>query len=139
MSSMAPSLAGQPRSTATTVRSTIIIISYQSSWVSQSLFVLNRRSLLLSLNRSLHGNQLTGTIPRQLSNLTLLSELYSHTRIVLVDPCSINFTPNLCVLSFRSFRDLSWNQLTGTIPTQLSSLKKLSDLYALNRIALLDN
>ena len=90
--------------------------------------------------RSLDSNQLTGTIPPEFGNLTLLTSLYairmelfpltiflsSMIYMVLIslfiDACSHS--------SIVSLRDHSANKLTSTIPLQLGNLTQLDRLYS---------
>jgi len=105
-------------------------------------FTLNRCAfsffqLLLSL-RYLSLNTLTGTIPPQLGLLTQLDDLCAQNLILspIVAFSSFPFQ-SLSVLSYHyccSLRDLSSNELTGTIPLQLGNTL-LSSLYAQNCLA----
>jgi len=90
-------------------------------------------------------NQLNGTIPPQLGNLTLLNRLHEQNsdnscdnglRLVLSfrQFISLVFDAYCLVFHRRSLSDVSSNQLNGTIPPQLGNLTQLSSLYALNRI-----
>ena len=93
--------------------------------------------------RTFHLNQLTGTIPPELGNLTQLSTLYAYYRIVVV--WSIYLISDACIFAFNrwmftlrplspspSLRYLSSNELTGTLPTQLGNLMQMQDMYAQN-------
>ena len=62
--------------------------------------------------------------------------MFSVIFYVFID---VNF--HLFLLLFvhcRSLRELASNQLTGTIPPQISQLTKLQELYAQSRVVLLD-
>ena len=90
----------------------------------------------------MRDNQLTGTIPPGLSNLTYLRELYfsfspsffvfSFTNFIFLP--SFSPSPSL-LLPLPSFPSsllpsyLSRNQLTGEIPVELASLEFLQKLY----------
>jgi len=88
--------------------------------------------------RSFLLNQLTGTIPPQLGNLTRVSSLYAQNWFIMRDDMHLqrNSLPNCyccdLILSRYSIRSLSANQLTGTIPPQLSNIPTLETLYAQN-------
>jgi len=95
------------------------------------------------LIRDLFSNQLSGTIPPQLGNLTKLTELYDQHRIIHLDDflyllnrfrswSLCNFIASMSLS--LSLRYLDFNQLTGTIPPQLANLTQLTILYAHNRI-----
>ena len=77
--------------------------------------------------RAIDFNQLNGTIPPQLGNLTTLTLLYPESHRPLL---------TLALLLSISLRHLNANQLSGTIPPQLGNLTQLSSLNAQNRIAL---
>jgi len=109
----------------------------------------NRRSL-----RALYDNQLTGTIPPQIENLSQLQGLcfwydfltiyFTVVSLVVIFeviyllPSNIFWFATILHLQLftlrhcRSPRYLNANQLSGTIPPQLANL---SGLYAQNRIA----
>ena len=68
----------------------------------------------------LTDNQLTGTIPSELSNLASLERLWlSENQLTGAIPAELS---NLASLEWLS---LSFNQLTGTIPTELGNLASL--------------
>jgi len=73
------------------------------------------------------GNQLTGSIPAELGNLTNLThlELYSNQLSGSI-PASLGNLSKLTALY------LSSNQLNGTIPSSLGSLNKLASLWLYN-------
>ena len=71
----------------------------------------------------LHNNQLTGTIPTELGNLTNLRWLYLYN-----NELSGEIPEELGQLSSLAHLRLDNNQLTGTIPTELGSLTKLFDM-----------
>jgi hypothetical protein len=69
-------------------------------------------------------NQLTGTIPVELGNLTNLENLgLSMNQLTGTIPVELGYLTNLKVLG------LGMNQLTGTIPTELGSLVNLQSLH----------
>ena len=77
------------------------------------------------------GNQLSGTIPAQISALVELESLYVHKLFANVSEC----WPLRLLSAFQGFfwgRGLNSNFLTGTIPPQISMLTKLSILYVPN-------
>ena len=96
--------------------------------------------------RDFSTNQLTGTIPPELGNLTSLSsELYAQARIVFpfdtISSICNDFCGHRCAISLlhcRSIRDFNTNQLNGTIPPELGNLPQLQRLYARNCIVLID-
>jgi hypothetical protein len=72
---------------------------------------------------SLNWNQLTGTIPAELGNLTNLQYLSFHwNQLSGTIPSSLGNLTNL------QYLDLGWNQLTGTIPAELGNLTNLQYL-----------
>ena len=73
---------------------------------------------------SLWGNELTGEIPPELGDLTNLEEL-RLTRNLLTG----EIPPELARLAGLEILGLGGNQLTGTIPTWLGSLTDLEELY----------
>jgi serine/threonine protein kinase len=76
------------------------------------------KSLSLSLN------QLTGTIPASLGNLTYLTELWLDTnQLTGTIPASLGKLKYLMKLSLYT------NQLTGIIPASLGNLKELTGLW----------
>jgi Leucine-rich repeat (LRR) protein len=79
---------------------------------------------------SLSGNRLTGSIPRELGNLTHLEELWlSFNQLTGSIPSELGNLSNL------EFLSLAGNQLTGSIPTELGNLTNLKFLYlAFNQI-----
>ena len=73
---------------------------------------------------SLHGNQLSGSMPPSLGNLTNLRELYLYYNQLSGEiPPSLGNLTNLTVL------DLDTNQLSGEIPLLLGNLTNLTELY----------
>ena len=71
----------------------------------------------------LSGNQLTGNIPPELGDLANLTELWlSSNQLTGSIPPELGNMVNLRTLS------LGWNQLTGRIPTELMNLSSLSYL-----------
>jgi hypothetical protein len=71
--------------------------------------------------RVVSANQLTGTIPTPIAQLTALIYLY-----VAIVPGGVSLSIQIHVLRHRH---LANNQLTGTIPTQIAQLTALSYLY----------
>jgi Leucine-rich repeat (LRR) protein len=68
-------------------------------------------------------NNLTGTIPSQIGNLTNLTELHlGGNQLTGTIPSQIGNLTSLMSLS------LGFNQLTGTIPTEIGNLTSLTDL-----------
>ena len=102
----------------------------KSNWLSaepignwEGVTVTNERVTGLSLRK----NQLTGTIPAELGNLTGLQKLNLHVnQLTGAIPTELG--------NLASLRDLSLNhnQLTGTIPTELGNLASLQDLWLQN-------
>jgi len=92
-----------------------------------------RMLIHIALIRWLFANQLSGTIPPQLGNLTMLSSLYIESLY------SVSNCLNRCVSQsfIIAISRIFWsNRLNGTIPPELSNLTELQQLYAQNRIAL---
>ena len=73
---------------------------------------------------SLAYNQLSGTLPTQLGNLTNLTEL-----VFFSNNLTGTIPTQLGQLTRLEDLDLSSNQLSGSIPTQLGQLTALTDLY----------
>jgi len=74
--------------------------------------------IIIAFSRILATNQLTDTIPPQLGSLTQLREVY----VSLSFPCLELHLIEIIGLprsSCQSLRDLSGNQLSGTIPPHL--------------------
>jgi Leucine-rich repeat (LRR) protein len=72
----------------------------------------------------LSGNQLTGSIPAELGNLSNLEELWLfYNQLTGTIPTELGNLSNLETLI------LSSNQLTGSIPTELGNLSNLEELY----------
>jgi hypothetical protein len=68
----------------------------------------------------LENNQLTGSIPTELGNLTNLEELWlSYNQLTGSIPSELGNLGNLTLLNLNS------NQLTGSIPTELGNLRYL--------------
>ena len=86
---------------------------------------------LWSLLRDLATNELSGTIPPLLGNLTQLSTLYAHHRGVVLENIynsagrshPIDFTEACGLIS--CLRSLQYNALTGPIPPELGNLIQL--------------
>ncbi len=73
---------------------------------------------------SLSGNELTGTLPARLANLTQLRELWLYSNeLTGAIPPELGNLSNLEVLL------LSSNELTGPLPTRLANLPKLRQLW----------
>ena len=83
--------------------------------------------------RYLNENQLTGSIPSSIGNLAQLYSLYAHSCFQFHQQSHIKLTLStqtslfFCVVMFR---DLSTNQLKGTIPSSIGNPPDLHDLYA---------
>jgi Leucine-rich repeat (LRR) protein len=71
----------------------------------------------------LSSNQLSGSIPPQLGNLTSLKKLNLHS-----NQLSGSIPPELGGLTKLTYLALSWNGLTGAIPLALSNLTNLQEL-----------
>ena len=72
----------------------------------------------------LDGNQLAGSIPTQLGNLTALTDLYLFS-----NQLTGSIPTQLGNLTALTHLYLFNNQLTGSIPTQLENLTALTHLY----------
>jgi Leucine-rich repeat (LRR) protein len=71
----------------------------------------------------LNDNQLTGSIPQEIGNLTGLTTLWlSNNQLTGSIPPEIGNLTNLTYLN------LSYNQLTGSIPPEIGNLTNLTDL-----------
>ena len=69
-------------------------------------------------------NNLTGTIPSEIGNLTQLKQLYlSSNNLTGTIPSEIGNLTQLKVLC------IGWNNLTGTIPSEIGNLTQLKQLY----------
>ena len=79
-------------------------------------------------NRWLSTNDLTGSIPSELGNLSNLTYLYVS---LLPHICSLSFVVLFLVFLNHNFnnRQLSTNDLTGSIPSELGMLSNLANLY----------
>ena len=77
--------------------------------------------------RTLYLNQLTGTIPSSIGYLAQLQYLYVHSCFQFHPPIQIKTNTNCSI--FCMFRDLSANQLSGTIPSSIGNLTKVQSLY----------
>ena len=76
-------------------------------------------------------NNLSGTIPPELSNLTALTYLYLRW-----NQLSGTIPSELSNLTALTYLDLGWNQLGGTVPPELGNLGNLDALYlAGNRLS----
>ena len=69
-------------------------------------------------------NNLSGTIPPELSNLTALTNLYLSW-----NQLSRTIPPELSNLTALTNLNLGWNQLSGTVPPELGNLANLDALY----------
>lgn len=73
---------------------------------------------------NLAGNKLSGSIPAQLWNLNDLEKLRLWD-----NQLSGNIPPGIGVLKKLTYIDFAYNQLSGTIPSDLGDLSSLSVLY----------
>ncbi len=72
---------------------------------------------------SLHDNQLTGTLPSEIGNLTALTSMVIHTNQITGSiPASIGNLSGLTTLYINT------NQLSGTLPTSMGNLTNLANL-----------
>ncbi len=75
-------------------------------------------------NLALNDNQLSGTIPAQLGNLTSLQELHlTRNQLTGTIPAELGSLTSLEILA------LGANELTGDIPPELGSLSNLERMY----------
>jgi hypothetical protein len=93
-----------------------------------SPFILLRFS---PCHRNLSNNKLSGTIPTQIGSLTNLTELFvplpfRMSSVFLREESNNGFS----LLFNLRHRHLGSNRLSGTIPTQIGSLTKLTSLFA---------
>ena len=80
-----------------------------------------------AVNLWLHNNQLSGSIPSELDNLTSLTELYLYNnRLSGIVPSELGNLSNLVRLRLYN------NQLSGSIPSELGNLTSLTELYLYN-------
>ena len=82
------------------------------------------------LHRNLWRDALTGPIPSEISTLTKLTYLYGPSLIEVIECWSYFYWVVVVCASLSAFQVFFWNALTGTIPSQISTLTKLSSLYA---------
>ena len=75
----------------------------------------------------LQNNQLSGSIPPELGNLTNLEDFYLH-----INQLSGSIPVELGNLVNLDHLDLDNNQLSGNIPSELGNLTSLQDLYLQN-------
>eukprot|EP00850_Spirogloea_muscicola_P017620 SM000153S01609 [mRNA] locus=s153:192329:197990:+ [translate_table: standard] len=87
-------------------------------------------TLRLPINLQLPGQQLTGTMPSSLGNLTSLTTLHLYNNNL-----SGSIPPTLGNLAQLSLLNLDNNTLTGSIPTTLCQLSQLTLLHlAINKL-----
>jgi hypothetical protein len=75
---------------------------------------------VLALNR----NQLSGSVPAELGNLTYLSWLLLESNRL-----SGSLPPDLGSLSNLTLLHLDWNQLNGSLPAELGNLSSLTEMF----------
>jgi|GEM_PF-1971026 len=93
-------------------------VGTECSWFGVSC--VNEHVIVIGLS----SNNLSGTIPAQLGQLSHLQELWlSWNQLTGAIPAELGQLSNLEILC------LYWNQLTGTIPAQLGQLSQLHWLY----------
>ena len=81
-------------------------------------------NLTALVNLNLHTNQITGTIPTEVGDLINLSALHLHNNQLIGNiPTSLGNLSNLTVL------ELNFNSLSGDIPASLGNLNNLERLY----------
>src|SRR3989338_5474736 len=99
------------------------LISHNSHLLTHNLF------LLFLIPSNLNSNQLSGTIPDWIGNLSQLISLY----VLLSFPSFISVIISSYILSLISskpfFSQLYSNQLNGTLPDSIGDLTKLAALY----------
>lgn len=91
--------------------------------------------LVFLLIRILDHNQLMGEIPESLGSLQNLEILW--VPCAASDICLCTFCPEVWVyfhhISCHGYRRLDWNSLSGSVPSNLTNITSLNELYALNR------
>ena len=112
-----------------------------------------QRRVFSPANRYLNDNELSGTIPSELSLFTIFTHLYERRCMFFPSPINRDLSDNSLngtipsslfswslmtlmyefnlVVSHKYLRDLSHNSLSGTIPSSLSLLTSLQSLFVL--------
>ena len=101
--------------------SNIEVGDYEAELWGEDYSVLNTTVL------NLGGNQLTGSIPPEIGNLTNLTKLYLFNNDLTGSiPSEIGNLTNLTVMSFYN------NEFSGSIPSEIGNLTNLTKLYLFN-------
>jgi len=90
-----------------------------SSWFGVTVEEVSGKDHVVEI--TLSSNNLVGTIPSQIENLTFLTHLDLYDNLI-----SGNIPIELCNLNELSFLMLYFNQLTGNIPNEIGNLQNLT-------------